>query len=417
MSDHPFFFTWTAQENARPMAIVGGKGAYFELADGTRMLDLGALVYQVNAGHGHSRIIEAVREQASRLCVASPAAVYPEKTALAEELLALAPPGFSKVFFTLGGSDANENALKIARLSTGRFKVVSRYRSYHGATFGALSLSGDYRRKALEPTLPGVVRVEDWECLRCPHGVRSPRCDHPPLSHIPRVLAEEGDVAAVFVESVVGANGGLIPPPGYMRRLREACDLHGTLLVCDEVLSGFGRTGRWLALEHFDGVVPDLITLGKALTSGYGTLGAVLVHERVASYFEKNPLLAGLTHYAHPLGVAAALAAIRVYRDERLIERAAALHVVLRQALDRMAGKIPRAIRQHRSIGLLAAIELVLDAAQYKKLEAGLSRRRVWAHVNPRAGCLLISPPLCIEEDDLQEGVLRVEAAIEEASR
>lgn len=417
MSDYPFFFTWTAQESARPMEIVGGRGAFFETADGTRFLDLGALVYQVNAGHGHPRIIEAVREQASRLCVASPSAVYPEKIALAEELLALAPPGFSKVFFTLGGSDANENALKIARLATGRFKAVSRYRSYHGATFGALSLSGDYRRRALEPTLPGIFRVDDWECVRCPHGVRSPRCDHPPLTHIPRILAEEGDVAAVFVESVVGANGVLIPPPGYMRRLREACDRTGALLVCDEVLSGFGRTGRWLALEHFDGVVPDMITLGKALTSGYGTLGAVLVHERVAAHFEKNPLLAGLTHYAHPLGVAAALAAIRVYREERLVERAAALHVVLRQALDRLGAKVPHAVRQSRSIGLLAAIELSFDAARWKALEAGLHRRRVWAHVNARASCLLLSPPLCIEEDDLQEGVLRVEAAIEEVAR
>jgi isopenicillin-N N-acyltransferase like protein len=243
---HPFFFTWTAQRSVRPFALAGGEGAWCTEAGGARWLDLASLTYQANAGHGHRRIIEAVRAQASRLCLTSPAAVYPEKAALAEALLARAPAGFSKVLFTLGGAEAMENAIKVARLSTGRRLLVSRERSYHGATLGALSLSGDHRRAPVEPVLADVVRVDDFACARCPFGVRSPLCDHAPLTAIPRVLGERrGEVAAVFVESVVGANGVLIPPPGTMRELRQACDQHGALLVCDEVLTGFGRTGRW----------------------------------------------------------------------------------------------------------------------------------------------------------------------------
>jgi len=406
VSDHPFFFTWRAQRDARPLELTGGEGAWFETAGG-RWLDLGSLIYQMNAGHGCERIVEAVRAQASRLCVSLPGAVYPEKTALAERLLSLAPEGFKKVFFTLGGSDANENALKMARLKTGRYKTISRYRSYHGATMGAVGLSGDWRRSMVDPVLPGAVHVlePDWVATETEE-----------LTRIPEVMEREGGVGAVFAEPVVGANGVRIPPPGYFAALREACDRHDALLVADEVLTGFGRTGKMFAIEHFDGVVPDMITLGKAITAGYGTLGAVLVHERVADYFDENTLACGLTHYAHPLAVAASLAALDVYRDEQLVERAAAMEPLLKAGLGSIASHLGARVRRHRAIGLLGAIELDLEAAAWTKLKHALTERRVHVHVNPRVEAVVISPPLCISEDELAVGLVKLTEAIEEAA-
>ncbi len=406
MSGAPFFHTWTAQRNARPFSLAGGQGAWFWGEDGARWLDLGSLVYQVNAGHGHQGIVEAVREQAARLCVAHPAAVYPEKERLAEELLALAPEGFDRVFFTLGGAEANENALKIARLVTGRHKVLSRYRSYHGATLGAVTLTGDWRRAPVEPGIAGVTHVLDWDCASCPGGVRAPDCTHEPLTQIPRVLEEEERVGAVVLEVVVGHNGVLIPPVGYLARVREACDRHGALLVFDEVLTGFGRTGRWLALEHF-GVVPDVITLGKGLTSGYAPMGAVLVRDRIAAHFEERVLVAGLTHYAHPLGVAAALGALRAYREEGLVARAERMGPWLRERLEAMRARAGGRLLRFRAIGLLAGLELagLESESEWHRLLEGLRARRLFVPASARHRMLLLAPPLCIERSDLEAGI------------
>jgi taurine--2-oxoglutarate transaminase len=395
----PFFYTWSAQSKVAPLQLEGGDGSWF-IADGDRWLDLGSLVYQANLGHGHPRVISAVQAQAARLCVSMPNAVYPEKVQLAERLLERAPPGFTKVFFTLGGSDAIENALKLARLVTGRHKAISRYRSYHGATMGAAALTGDWRRTAVEPVLAGVTHVLDLD-------VPPPRGS---TSFIPRTLELEGGVAAVFLEAVVGGNGVLIPPDGYFAEIREACDAHGALLVCDEVLTGFGRTGRWFAYEHFD-AKPDLITVGKALTGGYGTLGAVLVHERVAAAFETNVLPMGLTHYAHPLGVAAALATIEVMENEDLVARAAALGPKLQEGLVALAERHAMA-GAVRSIGLLGALDLDLDAAAFERLSAALRERRVHLHVQKRVGALIFSPPLCISSEELDGGLSRVDDAL-----
>ncbi len=402
----PFFFTWTAQRNAHSFSLAGGEGAWFWGEDGARWLDLGSLVYQVNAGHGHRRIVEAVQRQAARLCVAHPAARYPEKEQLAESLLRLAPPGFGKVFFTLGGAEANENALKIARLVTGRYKAISRYRSYHGASLGAVSLTGDWRRPPVEPGIAGVTRVLDWDCARCPGGSRAPDCTHEPLTLVPRVLEEEGNVGAVVIEVVVGHNGVLIPPPGYLERIRAACDRHGALLVFDEVLTGFGRTGKWLALEHF-GVEPDVITLGKGLTSGYAPLGAVLVREEVARHFDDRVLAAGLTHYAHPLGVAAALGALEVYRTEGLVERAAETGEWLRNRLEALHEQSGGRLLRFRSIGLLAGLELggLSSEADWARLLEALRERRLFVPANAHHRMLMLAPPLCIERPDLEAGL------------
>lgn len=405
MSDYPFFFTWTAQKTAKPLALTGGEGAWFTTADGGRWLDLGALSYQVNAGHGHRRIIDAVKRQADSLCLASPGTVFPAKTALAEKLLALAGPGFSKVFFCLSGAEANENALKIARLVTGRLKMMSRYRSYHGASMGALTLTGDWRRPPLEPGIPGVVHVPDCYCDRCPFGQQLATCKRECATHMGEVMRlEGGGFAGVILEPVPGANGVLVPPPDYWPRVRAACDADGALLIADEVLTGFGRTGRVFGHQHW-GVTPDIITCAKGLASGYQPIGAVIVHERVARHFEDHVLACGLTYYGHPTGIAAALETLQVYEDEDLYANAARLGPVLLDELGAVARRLSGIRTFVRGLGLLAALELEAPAEAWARLGKELGARRLSLHLDAARGTAIFSPPLCITERELVDGV------------
>jgi taurine---2-oxoglutarate transaminase len=405
VSDYPFFFTWSAQNAAKPLELTGGEGAWFTTADGGRWLDLGALSYQVNVGHGNRRIVDAIKRQADALCLSSPNAVFPAKLELARRLLALAGPGFSKVFFTLGGAEANENALKIARLVTGRLKNIARYRSYHGASMGALSLTGDWRRAPVEPGLPGVIHVQDCYCDRCPFGQRVETCRRECATNIGDVMQLEGprSVAAVFLEPVPGANGVLVPPPEYWPLVRAACDAEGALLVADEVLTGFGRTGRAFGFQHWN-VVPDMITVAKGLASGYGTIGAVIVHERIAQHFDERVLACGLTYYAHPLACAAALETLAVYEDEHLFENAARLGPTLRRELDAIAARLA-AKTFARSLGLLGALEIEAPAAAWTALGRELAARRLSLHVDGKRGTAIFSPPLCIAEQELVTGM------------
>jgi taurine---2-oxoglutarate transaminase len=402
MSEYPFFFTLSAQHAAKPLELTGGEGAWFTTKDG-RWLDLGALSYQVNAGHGNRRIVEAIKRQADELCLSAPNAVFPAKVELAERLLKMAGPGFSKVFFTLGGAEANENALKMARLFSGRLKNIARRSSYHGASMGALSLTGDWRRPPLEPGIPGVVRAEDCYCDRCPFGKRVETCARECASHIGDLLAMEGPkkVAAVFLEPVPGANGVLVPPPEYWPIVRKVCTDDGALLVADEVLTGFGRTGKPFGFQHWD-VVPDLITVAKGLASGYATIGAVIVHERIAKFFEDNVLACGLTYYAHPTACAAALETMKVYEDDGMYANAEKLGPVLLREV--------QAIRDHvggfaRGLGLLAALELEAPIEKWKVLGGELAKRRLSLHVDSKRGTAIFAPPLCITEQELVTGM------------
>jgi len=404
-NDYPFYFTWTAQGAAKPLELAGGQGAFFTTKDGARWLDLGALSYQVNAGHGNRRIVDAIKRQADELCLAAPNAVFPAKVELARRLLDLAGPGFArgKVFFTLGGAEANENALKIARLVTGRLKNVARYRSYHGATMGALSLTGDWRRAPLEPGIPGVVHVQDCYCDRCPFGKQLATCARECATHIADTMRLEGGVAAVFLEPVPGANGVLVPPPEYWPLVRAGCDREGALLVADEVLTGFGRTGKPFGFQHWD-VVPDLITVAKGLASGYQAIGAVLVHEKLARFFDERVLACGLTYYAHPTACAAAVETLNVYRDDHLFDHAARLGPVLRRELDAVAARV--GVHAFvRSLGLLGALELEAEAAAWAKLGGELAARKLSLHVDGKRGTAIFSPPLCIAEDELVTGI------------
>jgi len=407
VSDYPFFFTWTAQNAAKPLEITGGEGAWFTTADGGRWLDLGALSYQIHLGHGNKRVVEAIKRQADELCISAPNAVYPAKVELAKRLLAMAGPGFQngKVFFTLGGAEANENALKIARLVTGRLKNISRYRSYHGASLGALALTGDWRRAPLEPALGGVIHVQDCYCDRCPFGKTVDSCKRECATNIGDVMRLEGPrtISAVFLEPVPGANGVLVPPPEYWPLVRKACDEEGALLVADEVLTGFGRTGKPFGFQHWN-VQPDLITVAKGMAAGYGTIGAVIVSDAIAKHFETHVLAAGLTYYAHPLACAAALETIKVYEDEHLYESAARLGPVLLREVDQVAKRLaPKTFT--RGLGLLACLEVEAPPDSWKKFSAELAARKLSLHIDGKRQTAILAPPLVIGEQELVTGV------------
>ncbi len=413
MSTEPFFFTWSAQREASGVEIVSGQGARFTTRDGVEWLDFSALSYQANLGHGHRGVIDAIKAQCDRLLLTAPSGLYPEKTALAQKLLALAPKGFSKVFFTLGGAEAVENAIKIARLVTGRHKLISRYRSYHGATLGALTLSGDHRRPPLEPGLVGVTHVLDCFESRLPGGSRVVEGGGS-VDALEATLRLEGSrsVAAVFLEPVPGANGVLVPPAGYWDGVRAACDAHGALMVADCVLTGFGRLGTALGFEDFGSGVPDLITVSKGLTGGYAPLGAVLVSDAIAQHFEDAVLWAGLTFYGHPLGVAAALAAIEAYERDRLFARSNVLGARLADGLAALQDALPDRVTRVRSKGLLAALELGVDADAYAAIKRRVDDAHLSVHHNDRYRTLIVSPPLVITDAELDDGLARIGRAL-----
>ncbi len=417
---NPFFTTWS-QQTEQPLAeILEGAGAKFRTREGW-WLDFASLSYQANLGHGHPRMVAAIKAQADKFCLSLPNHTFAAKEKLAKRLLELAPPGFDKVFFTLGGSEAVENALKMARLVTGRYKTISRYRSYHGASMGALSLSGDYRRPPLEPLLTGALHALDCHCFRCPFGQVVSSCQRACATQCDHIMKLEGSgsVAAVFCEPIPGANGVLIPPQGYWSRLRQACDRHGALLVADEVLTGFGRTGRWFGIDHEEGVVPDMITVAKGLTGGYAPLGAVLVHERVSKKFSEQKLYCGLTYYAHPLSCAAGAEALDIYRDEGLIERARELQGPFQEGLEAISRAAGGAC-EVRVRGLLGAVEWAEAgeqnwAAFFQALQARLKEKRIHCYPKADTGILVIAPPLVIEESELQRGLETVERCVAES--
>lgn len=403
-------FTWTAQREAVPMEIASGQGARFTTADGAQWLDFGSMVWNANLGHGHVGMRKALAESAGRGMLTTPSSVFPDKTRAAELLLDVAPPGLTagKVFVCLSGAEANENAVKIALQVTGRKKIVFRDRSYHGATLAMLSLSGDPRRKGFEAGYGhGVEWKDPYSAVPCPGDLESVLFSEDPET-----------VAAVMLEGVVGANGVHPPPVSYFRRIRQICDRYGVLFIADEVLSGFGRTGRWFAVDH-DGVSPDILTCAKGLTGGYAPGGAVIVSGRIARHFEENTLSCGLTAYAHPLTCAAIVAAITAYREEGLIPRAARMGEIVRWGLQTFARR-HGCIREVRGIGLLWALELVerpgsdepASPARMKALAAALRRHQL--HLHKRDHMVFIAPPLVVTEADLDEGLARLGRALDE---
>lgn len=410
------FFSWSIQNAVSPIPMVKAEGIYFWDADGKRYLDFSSQLMNMNIGHQHPKVIKAIQDQAAVLAFAHPSVATLPRGLLGKKLSEVTPGNLKKTFFTLGGAEANENAIKISRFYTGRNKILARYRSYHGATYGAIALTGDYRRLPVEPAMPGVVHFLDPYCYRCPFGWTIDTCHRECIKHIDEVLGYEGPdkVAAIIMEGVTGSNGLIIPPDDYWPRVRELCDRNGILLVSDEVMSGWGRTGQWFAVDNWR-VVPDIITTAKGITSGYIPLGAVIVSDKIADYFEDKMLWAGLTYNGHPLACAAALAAIEVYEEDGLIQNAQKVGKYLGQRLEAIkADHI--SVGDVRYIGLFSALEIVRDRRSKEPIEPlTMLQNELRVHglfTFNFHNILFIVPPLCITEAQLDEGLQIIEAAL-----
>jgi taurine--2-oxoglutarate transaminase len=412
------FFSWSVQSQVNPIPMQRAEGVYFWDYDGKRYIDFSSQLMYMNVGHGHPRLIQAIQEQAAALCSAHPS-LATEPRGLAGKMIAeVAPPGLKKTLFTLGGAEAVENAIKFARFYTGKHKILSRYRSYHGATHGAIAATGDYRRLAVEPAMPGVVHFLDPYCYRCPFGWTPQTCQRECIQHVEEVIGYEGPnhIAAILMEGVTGSNGLIVPPDDYWPRLRQICDKHNILLISDEVMSGWGRTGRWFAVDNWE-VIPDIITTAKGLTSGYVPLGAVIVSEKIAAFLDDKYLYAGLTYSGHPLACAAAVATIQVYKDENLIENAQQVGAYLGQRLEQIKATHP-SVGDVRYIGLFSALELVKDrrskqpftAAEMAPFNKYLRDHGLFTFVNGHIA--LVVPPLCITPAQLDEGLAVIEGAL-----
>ena len=431
LSKEHVFWTWSAQAKVNPIAISRAKGVYFWDISGKRYLDFNSMTMCVNIGHGDQRVIDAMKAQLDEIPYAAPG-MTTKIRALASQAVANVTPGgkLSKILFTLGGADANENAIKIARAHTGRHKILTRYRSYHGASAGAMAATGDPRRVAWEPNLmTGVVHFLDPYRYRSTFHRTNPNISEADfsqdyLNHLEEIIRYEGpqSIAAVLMESVTGTNGIIIPPTGYMQGVRELCDQYGILMIADEVMSGFGRTGKWFAIEHWN-VVPDLMTMAKGLTSAYAPLGAVAIKPEIAATFNEHVFESGLTYTSHPVSLAAALANIAVMKSDLMVEHAAAMGPVLHKLLTDLGESHP-SVGDVRSIGLFGIIEVVKDrntrepAAPWNGSSSEMSALRKYCldhglFVYTHWHTILIIPPLIITEEQLREGFSVLDKALE----
>jgi taurine--2-oxoglutarate transaminase len=412
-------FEWSAQGSVDPIPMARSKGVYFWTPEGKRYLDFNSQLMCVNAGHGDDRIIRAIQDQAQTMAYANPFMATEGRARLGEKLASLTPGDINVFFFTNGGADANENALKIARAFTGRHKVLARYRSYHGGTHGAIALTGDPRRWSTEPGMPGVVHVLDPY-----HGLaRGWDSAEQSLAMLEEIVQLEGPhtIAAFFLETVSGTNGVLVPPPGYLQGVRDLCTRHGILMVCDEVMSGFGRTGEWFAVNHWN-VVPDIITMAKGLTSAYVPMGAVGIRQGIADHFRDKVFQGGLTYNSHPLACAAALATLQAYEEDDMIGNARRLGPVMNGLLEALASKHPL-VGAFRSLGLFGIVELVRDpktreplapfgqtTPASRRLTALLREEGLYTFV--RWHTFFTNPPLCITGEQLREGFAMIDCAL-----
>ncbi|PWH13220.1 MAG: aspartate aminotransferase family protein [Anaerolineae bacterium] len=416
------FFSWSVQNQVNPIPVARAEGVYFWDTDGKRYLDFSSQLMNTNIGHQHPKVVKAIQEQAAQICFVHPGNTTEVRAKLGKKLAEVTPGNLKKTFFTLGGAEANENAIKIARFYTGRHKILARYRSYHGATHGSIALTGDYRRLAVEPAMPGVVHFLDPHCYRCPFGQKRETCHRECIRHLEEVIQYEGPekIAAVIMEGVVGSNGLIVPPDDYWPRVREICDKYGILLISDEVMSGWGRTGQWFAVDNWQ-VVPDIITTAKGITSGYAPLGAVIVSEKIAEFFEDKYLYAGLTYNGHALSAAAALATIEVYEEDHLIENARAVGKYLGERLEAIKAA-HLSVGDVRYIGLFSTIELVQDRESKAVMPASVMGQIgkflrenglfTFLMANNMGSMVFIVPPLCITREQLDEGLTIIEKAL-----
>ncbi len=415
------FWTWSAQAHVKPIAVDHAKGVYFWDIYGKKYLDFNSMVMCVNIGHEDERVIQAMVKQAYDLPFAGPQMATKPRALLGKMLRTILPEELDHFLYTLGGADANENAIKLARAYTNKFKILTRYRSYHGATYGAIALTGDPRRLAWEPSvMMGVVHFLD------PYRYRSTFHKHNPnisedqfcedyLNHLEEIIMYEGPqtIAAIMIETITGTNGVIIPPDGYIKGLREICDKYGIVMICDEVMSGFGRTGEWFAFNHWD-VVPDIVTMAKGLTAGYAPMGAIAMRREIAQAFNEKVYQGGLTFNGHAISLAAAYAVIKVMKEDNLVAQTKEKGKLLARLLEDLKEKHP-SIGDVRSIGLFGIIELVKNRetkepmAPYNGSSPEMNEFRKYmlengVYISTHWHTVLIIPPLIITPEQLLEG-------------
>jgi taurine---2-oxoglutarate transaminase len=427
------FHSWSAQGAVDALPIASAQGSYFTDYEGKRYLDFSSQLVNVNIGYQHPKLIAAIQEYAARLTTVSPAFANDARSEAARLITDLSPGDLNRVFFTNGGAEATENALRMAKLHTGRHKVLAAYRSYHGATAGAISMTGDPRRWGAEPAMPGIVHF--WG----PYPYRSAFHSTTPAEETERALQHlrdtimvegAGTIAAIILETVVGTNGVLVPPPGYLEGVRTICDETGIVMICDEVMAGFGRCGEWFAVDHWD-VVPDLITFAKGVNSGYVPLGGVLINDAIAETFDQRVYPGGLTYSGHPLACASAVASITIFKEEGIVENARRLGTdVIGPELAKIADRHP-SVGEVRGLGVFWAVELVrdkdtreplvpynaagADAKPMAEFAAACKQRGVWpmTHFNRTH----VVPPCTTTEQEVREGLAALDEALEVADR
>ena len=420
--------SWMAQKDFKPFIVTGGKGAVIWDETGKKYLDFSSQLFNVNIGHQHPKVVAAIKEQADKLCYVGPGTANDTRGELCRMLAEIAPGDLVKTFLSSGGGTANENAIKIARLYTGKSKIISRWRSFHGATYGAISITGDPRRLANEPGIPGIVRIWEPFCYRCFFDKTYPECNVYCADRIRDVIEVEGPktIAGIIVEPITGSNCRIIPPDGYMQRLRQICDEYKILLIADEVMTGFGRTGKWFACEHWN-VVPDIMTLAKGINNAALPLGATMVRKPIADFMDDHMFYGGLTQFGNPISCAAAIASIQIYQEEGLIENSRVLGNKLLVELEKMKQKHP-SIGDVRGLGIFAAIEFVKDkktreplvpwtVEHYEKKDPAISgvlnQMKAEGVIGySRWNVIFIAPPLCITEEQLMEGLRVIDKAV-----
>ena len=419
--------TWRFQKGWKPLHIVDAEGCYFVDANGKRYLDFSSQLMCVALGHKNQAVIKAIEDQARKLPYIAPGYATDVRAELSKLLLEVLPAGLEKFFFATSGTEANEAAFKIARMVTGKTKIISRYRSYHGSTMGSIAATGDPRRWAMEPAgkVPGVIFAPEVNCYNCPLLHTYPDCGIACVEYIEHMIEHEGDVAGVLVEPVAGTNGVLVPPKEYLPRLRQICDAHQVLLIADEVMTGWGRTGRWFAVDHW-GVQPDILVTAKGITTAYVPLGLCATTMKVASYFDDHYFAHGHTYEAHPLTLAPAIAAIGELRRLNLIERAAKIGDTLGKKLADLKPK-HRSIGDVRGLGLFWAVDLVKNQKTKKPLNTKAEKvsgkpllvdrmaaemMKNGVYIVPWLSHFVIAPPLIITEEELEKGVRALDEAL-----
>ena len=417
--------SWSKQKGLNPIPVERAEGIYFWDYDGNRYTDMSAQLVNMNVGFGNRAIAAAIKEQVDQFCYVAPSYGAESRAKLAKKIIELMPDHMGKVFFTNAGAEANENAVKMARMFTGRTKVFSRYRSYHGSSFGAGNLTGEPRRYPLEPGIPGFIKffdpylyreAIDFETEEAATGYY--------LTKLREQIVYEGpaSIAAIVIETVTGSNGVIIPPKGYLPGMRAICDEFGIMMICDEVMAGWGRTGKMFAFENF-GVKPDIVTFAKGVTCGYVPLGGVVVSKKIAAYFDDNLLSCGLTYSGHPLACAAGVACINYYEEVGILNHVEKVGRLLGELLEELKAAHP-CVGDVRYIGLFSAVELVKDKptkeplVPYGKDPEGImgkiigklkeKRFMTYSHEN----MILVTPPLIITRDQLVEELVKLDEVL-----